>query len=223
MPTQASHEKAQCTMQGESKKQDWTMARNYLKLVNPGDMLVVQLKHNRVGRIGEVVRKKVEDSQWNPTVPPTEESPSGHLGRRIAVRWDLNVGPMNPDTVVLLPKPDRLPMHVAQPTICPLEPKIFERVKESMKYEGNWVGLQGRFDYERSLSDFIATYPHRLQDDLMPFPNAKVRENAFPDKTRSDVLLIDGKGTPVVVECKEGAPTLEHLKQLRRYMNHVRK
>jgi hypothetical protein len=208
---------------GKSERQDWTMARNYLKQINVGDAVVVQLKDNRVGRIGEVVRKEVEDSQWNPTVQPSRARPSGHHGRRIAVRWDLNIGPMNPDVVVLLPKKNRFPMHVARPTICPLEPRIFERVKKAMLDEANWVGLHGRFDYERSLSDFIATYPHRLQDDLMPFPNTKIRENAFPDKTRSDVLLIDSKGTPVVVECKQGAPTLEHLKQLRRYMNHVRK
>lgn len=211
------------TMNGSSPRQDWTMARNYLKHINPGDMLVVQLKHNRVGRIGEIVRKEVEDSQWNPTVPPSKDHPSGHHGRRIAVRWDLTIGPVNPDTVVLLPAAGRLPMHLARPTICPLEPRVFGRIRRAMTNEANWVGLQGRFDYERSLSDFIATYPHRLQDDLMPFPSAKVRENAFPDMTRSDVLLIDGKGTPVVVECKQGAPTLEHVRQLRRYMKHVRK
>lgn len=210
-------------MDGKPERQDWTMARNYLKRINPGDMVVVQLKHNRVGRIGEVVRKEVEDSQWNPTVPPSRERPSGHHGRRIAVRWDLNTGPMNPDVVVLLPKECRFPMQVARPTICPLEPRVFERIKKAMTDETNWVGLQGRFDYERSLSDFVATYPHRLQDDLMRFPNAKVRENAFPDKTRSDVLLIDGEGTPVVVECKQGAPTLDHVKQLHGYMKRVQK
>jgi RecB family endonuclease NucS len=47
----------------------------------------------------------------------------------------------------------------------------------------------------------------------MPHPEAKVRENAFPDKTRSDVLLVDREGTPVVVECKQGAPTLANISQ----------
>lgn len=38
-----------------------------------------------------------------------------------------------------------------------------------------------------------------------------------------DVLLIDESGTPVVVECKQDAPTLSHLKQLRAYMGQVAK
>jgi RecB family endonuclease NucS len=92
-----------------------------------------------------------------------------------------------------------------------------------MRDKANWVGLHGRFDYERSLSDYIATYPHRVEDDLMPYPDAKVREHAFPDKSRSDVLLIDGDDIPVVVECKQGAPTLENINQLRGYMKHVQK
>jgi hypothetical protein len=211
------------TMEGKARKPDWTMARKYLARIEPGDMLVVQLKENRVGRVGEVVRKEVDDDQWNPTVPPSKERPSGRLGRRIAVRWDLTTGPTDADTVVLLPKFSRLPMHVARPTICPLDWKIFNGITKAMQDKANWVGLQDRFDYERSLSDYIATYPHRVEDDLMPYPDAKVRENAFPDKSRSDVLLIDRDGIPVVVECKQGAPTLENINQLREYMKHVQK
>jgi len=37
------------------------------------------------------------------------------------------------------------------------------------------------------------------------------------------VLLIDEIETPVVVECKQGSPTLAHLKQLRAYMAKVQK
>jgi len=211
------------TMEGKARKPDWATARNYLKRVKPGDMLLVQLKHNRVGRVGEVVRKEVDDKQWNPTVPPNKKYPLGHHGRRIAVRWDLNIGPTDPDTVVSLPKAARLPSNLALGTIRELDSKTFSRITKAMGDKANWVGLQGSFDYERSLSDYIATYPHRVEDDLMPYPDAKVRENAFSDKTRSDVLLIDGYGIPVVVECKQGAPTLENIDQLRGYMKKVRK
>jgi len=38
-----------------------------------------------------------------------------------------------------------------------------------------------------------------------------------------DVLLIDEHGTPVVVECKQDAPIVNHLKQLRAYMAQVQK
>ena len=40
----------------------------------------------------------------------------------------------------------------------------------------------------------------------------------FPDGSRSDVLLIDERNTPVVVECKQGTPTLDDIGQLRNYM-----
>ncbi len=91
-----------------------------------------------------------------------------------------------------------------------------------MRDENNWVGLQRRFISERSLSDYIAAYPDRLEDGLLPYPNAKVREKVFPDGTRSDVLLIDKNETPVVVECKQGEPTLKNVKQLRGYMKNVK-
>jgi len=180
------------------------------------------MKDNRVGRVGEVVRKEIGDDQWNPTVPPSRDHKFGGKGRRILVRWNLNIGPGSPDTVVLLPVSSRLTGTKLRLTICELDSKIFERIVRAMEDEANWVSLQGRFDYERSLSDYIATYPHRLEDNLMPYPDQKVREKVFDDKTRSDVLLIDRDGTPVIVECKQGAPTLEHIQQLGGYMKHVR-
>lgn len=211
-------------MEGKTRRgPDWTMAKNCLTTIKPGDVVLVQLKHNRVGGIGEVVRTEVDDKQWDPTVPPSKEKPSGRLGRRILLRWELNIGPNNPDTVVLLPTSSQLPSNVRLGTIRKLDSKTFSRIKKAMEDKDNWVGLQGRFDYERSLSDWIATYPHCLEDGLMPYPDAKVREKTFPDGTHSDVLLLDRDGTPVVVECKQDAPTLKNIKQLRGYMRHFRK
>lgn len=211
------------TQHGETDERGWSIARSRFKSVEKGDFVLVQLKGNCVGRIGEVVRKKGGDNQWDPTVPPSKEHPFGQMGRRIEVRWDLNVGPIDADTVISLPASKRLPTYAVRPTISELESKTFNSVVKAMKDEANWVGLQGRFEYERSISDYVATYPHRLEDDLMPYPNAKIREKAFSDKTRSDVLLIHRDETPVVVECKQGAPTLENIQQLRGYMKHVKK
>jgi hypothetical protein len=207
------------TLEGKTDDKGWAVARKAIKCIAPGDMIVVQLRNHRVGRIGEVVRKAIGDNEWNPTVPPSKEHPFGGKGRRIEVRWDLNVGPTDPETVVLLPTCSRLAL--VRPTICRIDPKAFDCVVKAMKDDANWVGLHGRFDRERSLSDYIATYPFRLEDNLMPYPDKKVRENAFDDNTRSDILLIDKNGTPVVVECKQGAPTMENIRQLRGYMNHI--
>ena len=79
------------------------------------------------------------------------------------------------------------------------------------------------FDYEAALSGYIAAYPHRLEDGLLPYPNERLRERVFSDGTRLDVLLMDKDGIPVVVECKQGSPSSKDLRQLRGYMKHIRK
>lgn len=209
-------------MEGKSQNQGWTRARNALKRIKPGDLILVQLRNHRVARVAEVVRAEIWDNQWKPTVPPTKADPAGGKGRLIEVRWNLNVGPDDTNTVVLLPASSRLPANVLRPTICELDSKTFDYVVKAMKDENNWVGLQRRFISEQSLSDYIAAYPDRLEDGLLPYPNAKVREKVFPDRTRSDILLIDKNETPVVVECKQGEPTPKNVNQLRGYMKNVK-
>jgi Endonuclease NucS len=216
------------TLRGKSKgekggEKGWSEAKNALNKINNGDWILVQLAHNRVGRIGEVVRKQVGDNQWAPLVPPSREEPDGEMGRRILVRWDLTVGPSDAEMVVTLPPPSRLPMKVVRPTIRQLDPATFQLVRQAMKSEANWVSLLSQFEYERSHSDYIGTYPHRLEDGLQPYPSVKVREKVFSDRSRSDVLLIDQREKPVVVECKQGAPTLDHIGQLRHYMQQIQK
>jgi RecB family endonuclease NucS len=85
------------------------------------------------------------------------------------------------------------------------------------------VGLFGKFGYEQALSDYIANYPHYLEENLTPFPNSKIRERLFKDKTRADVLLIDKYNIPVIVECKQNAPTKEDIEQLKKYLRHLSK
>src|SRR5260370_24699228 len=82
----------------------------------------------------------------------------------------------------------------------------------------NWVGLQGHFGYEEALSDYIALYPHRLEDGLLPHPSLKIREKVFRDRSRLDVLLIDKDGSAVIVECKQQSPTVKDVAQLRHYL-----
>ena len=71
------------------------------------DMVVVALRGNRVGRIGEITSKFVDDDYWNPLVLAGPELPDGENGRRVQVRWDLTVGPDNQDLVVQLPEDHR--------------------------------------------------------------------------------------------------------------------
>jgi hypothetical protein len=207
---------------GGKKKRGWTVSRNALKRMQKEDWIVVQLKNHRVGRVGQVVGKKIEDGQWNPLVPRTKAEPVGEMGRRINVRWSLDIGPFDPEMVIKLPDSKHLSPGSARQTIAEIDRVTFESIRKAMNDENNWRSLLSKFPHETSLSDYVASYPHRLEDGLQPYPSEKVREKVFEDGSRSDVLLIDKNEAPVVVECKQGTPTVQHVRQLRGYMRHLR-
>jgi hypothetical protein len=171
-----------------------------------------------VGRLGYVTGKSVGDDEWSPLVPKNKDYPHGEMGRRILVRWDLTVGPESQDLVVALPAASRFNSGELRPTLGQIRSHSIEDLVGALNDPANWVGLLTHFDYERALSGYIAAYPHRLEDGLLPHPIERVRERIFKDKTRSDVLLTDRNGLPVIVECKQGNPTIDAIKQLRHYM-----
>jgi RecB family endonuclease NucS len=134
----------------------------------------------------------------------------------------LRCGPDDRDLVVALPEGSQFNGGELRPTISQIRSQSLKRLRATMNDSTNWVGLS-HFKYEKALSDYIAAYPHHLEEGLVPYPNAKVREKVFTDRTRLDVLLLDRKEKPVIVECKQGAPTPDNLRQLRAYMKLLRK
>jgi hypothetical protein len=201
----------------------WHKARATLLRIAVGDLVVVALKGNRVARLGQVTEIHIENDEWNPLVPVSKENPAGQMGRRIYVRWDLTCGPEDRDLVVALPEGERFTSGELNATVAEIRSRTLKQLQASMNEPTNWVGLLAHFKYEKALSDYIAAYPHHLEDGLVQYPNAKVREKVFTDRTRLDVLLLDRKERPVVVECKQGAPTTDNLKQLRGYMKLLRR
>jgi hypothetical protein len=201
----------------------WTRARSAIKRIKVGDFVVVSLRGHRVGRLGEVTGKAIEDHEWNPLVPKTKQHPDGEMGRRIFVRWDLTLGPDSRDDVVLLPTECRLSSGELRPTIAEIKSRSLDQLKGAMQDEANYESLLSHFDYEKALSGYVATYPHHLEDGLTIHPDLKVRENTYSDRTRSDVILLDRRNHTVVVECKQGPPTVEAIQQLRRYLAHIKK
>jgi RecB family endonuclease NucS len=125
--------------------------------------------------------------------------------------------------VVRLPREVRLTGAKLRLTLCGLTAESFHRIERAMDDDENWESILPQFDYERSLSDFIVSSPHRLEDGLVPYPSAKAREMVFQDQSRLDVLLLDHDQHPVVVECKQGTPRIEDIKQLRGYMRNAQK
>lgn len=61
-----------------------------------------------------------------------------------------------------------------------VQSQTLEAVRTDMNDPTNWVSLLGSFRYEKALSDYIANYPNRLEDGLLPHPNSKIRERV-PD------------------------------------------
>lgn len=203
-------------------RRDWSLARRYLLQVSPEDKVIVQLKNWRVGRIGTVLRKQIEDNEWNESVP-SQGGDRGEMGRRIQVRWDLTTGRLTPDFVVELPPETRPNPRIWRLTLSPVPDGAFQKMERAFRDENNWVSLIPGFASERALSEYISASPHLLEDGLVPYPSASARELVFPDRTRLDVLLLDPNGDIVIVECKQGAPTIQNIAQLRGYMRNAEK
>ena len=209
---------------GDNPK-SWSIARNAIKSMAIGDNVVVALKDNRVGRIGQIIKKVIEDNKWAPLVPPNvaiKDMRYGAMGRRILVRWELATGPDKQDLVVQLPEGNRFNSGELRPTVAKISSMKVGQLRGLMNDPKNWVNLLGKFGYEKALSDYIGTYPNRLEDGLLPYPYRKTRENRFEDGSRSDVLLVDRSNRAVVVECKQHSPSVDDIKQLRRYMKRLR-
>lgn len=204
---------------GAHEPRGWCTARNALKKLSVGDSVIVTLAGNRVGRIGQITGLKLSDADWNPLVPRRPGLPDGELGRRIEVRWDLTCGPDDRDAVVHLPPALRLSGASLRLTIARLNSQSEQSLRRAMNDPTNWVRLGAGFKYERSLSDYISAFPHRLEDGLVVHPDAKIRERVFKDKTRLDVLLMDRSERPVIVECKQHAPSVADIRQLRHYLD----
>lgn len=193
----------------------WTQARNRLREMNVGDSIVAMLPGGRIGRVGEIVRVKADDMYWDPVVQPSNDFPSGENGRRIEVRWNLSLGPSDPNVVVLLPPGRR---DFGQHAISSIRLNDFDFICETMKDRNAWVSLHSTFNLEKALSDYIAMHPHRLSDDLITHPSLPVREYRVSDRSRIDVVLQDSQGVPVLVECKQNGAESDHIRQLSRYM-----
>jgi hypothetical protein len=196
----------------------WRRVRAAMLQVDIGDYVVVALRGHRVGRLGQVTGKAINDEQWNPVVPPDSDSSVGEMGRRIFVRWEMTTGPDSRDMVVQLPSDAQLSTGELRPTLAQIRSVTLPKLRKIMNDPVNWVGLLTHFDYERALSGYIAAYPHRLEDGFLPHPSERVRERIFKDQSRSDVLLLDRNGVPVIVECKQGQPSLADIAQLRNYI-----
>lgn len=199
----------------------WNVARNCLNNMNIGDYVVVALGNRRVGRIGRITRPAVGD-EWDPFVLPGEEHKHGELGRRILVRWELDMGPSDFDLVVQ--RPPKLG-SLGQGTVFRSH-KLLERWEEFIEEMGdpsNWVSLHGTFKREEAISDYIAEHPHRLEDGLIPHPTKKRREMKFKNGERADVMLMDKKQKTVIVECKQHSPSVGNIEQLQGYMQQYKK
>ena len=203
----------------EKKDHGWSTAKNALQKIKKDDLIIVALPGCRIGRIGKVLEKKFGDEDWNPLIPGDSERKEGYMGRRIYVHWEMEHAPDSPDLVVQLPEG-----NMGRGTLTRVKKHPIKWFRKVIENRANWVGMVGRFGYEKALSDYIAHFPHRLKDGLEVHPNQQIREKVFDDASRADVLLIERENRKaVIVECKQESPKEEDVKQLRHYQKKYRK
>jgi hypothetical protein len=201
------------------RARDWIVARNALKEMQNGDLIVVALPGCRIGRIGKVLDMRVEDKGWDHLIDgDPDDWKNGYMGRRIFVHWELENAPDSADLVVQLPEG----VNMGRGTLARVHHHPVEWFREVIANPANWVGMVSDFPYERALSDYIAKYPGRLKAGLELYPNQKVREKVLRYGSRADVLLRDSDGKPVIVECKRESPGQEAVRQLRRYISRMK-
>lgn len=70
-----------CRLEGASPFKGWSLIRNCLKRMHPEDKIVVQLRSNRIARVGAIVRLAIGDVDWRSFVPIDEGHPRGEMGR----------------------------------------------------------------------------------------------------------------------------------------------
>ena len=145
------------------------------------------------------------------------------MGRCVDVRWDLATGPLGPQFAIELPPEVRPNNRIWRPTISKMSRSAFESIERAAKNEDHWASIVPGFAKERAMSEFISVSPHLLEDGLRPYPSKAARELVFVDGSRLDVLLLDRDNSVVIVECKQGAPTIADIRQLRGYMDNARK
>lgn len=211
-------------LHGETNSEyGWPETRELLKKIKVGDRIIVALPDNRVARIGEVVRLAIDDNSWNPLVPPSTDLPDGEMGRRILVRWDLECGPSSLDYIVKLPENSRFNGYEIRKALAQIKSIPISDIENAMRDKDNWISVNPKFTYEKSISDYIAAFPHLLEEGLTQYPYSKIREKKFEDGTRLDVLLIDSNDTPIIVECKQHSPYKDDIDQLNHYMTSFEK
>jgi len=57
----------------------WSAARKAINNMAIGDLVVVALHGHRIGRLGEITGKAINDDEWNPLVPPGPQLPDGEM------------------------------------------------------------------------------------------------------------------------------------------------
>jgi hypothetical protein len=109
-------------LQGKTEgRYSWKRTRKALSKMKQGDRILVALRGHRVARIGTILALKVDDKLWNPFVPKGPGSKYGEKGRRIEVKWDMELGPEDRELVIKLPEECRLSSGELRPTIAKIK------------------------------------------------------------------------------------------------------
>jgi RecB family endonuclease NucS len=190
----------------------------------------------RLGPIGQVVRARVSDAEWEPTVSKGEYSPSGsELGRRIELAW-VEQGNLPYGKAAVIPKQAQRGGGEAKHTIEELSEDRFALLKSFIADPANWTDLPTDQELEVAEAEeeataganvaglemlvrrFLAKNLGLIEDGLRPHPDFPDIEEYITDVGRLDLFCQDRTGAPVIVELKAKELTDQALGQIVRYL-----
>ena len=232
-------------LEGPTEKTSWDIARARAQEVEVGDIVIPYLMRYRFGIPGEVVRIAISDSEWKPTVAKggyRRNLDDAELGRRIELKWlEKDVPP--PDKVALVPVGMRTSGGEVKQTIERLRSERYARFTEIIGNPSNWIvyePLNVNLDVaesnaeeesepstepdpeklvvqETQIRSIFAKNLQRIESGLVKHPDfAKLEEVTF-DLGRLDILCVDSKNRPTIIELQLGYLDDGHIGKICRY------
>jgi hypothetical protein len=230
-------------LEGDTDSSGWDIARSKAQRIAVGDIVIPYLLRYRLGVPGEVTKLAISDAEWSPTVPKggyASNPDEAELGRRIEVKW-LTEGAPPSGKIAVVPQHDRTSGGEAKQTIDgPLNPQRYSRIIQIIRDSANWIDYEPTGQPKATTSDedappstefkpgnlvmqetlvrsILARNLRIIEAGLKPHPDFGRMEEVSFDLGRFDILCIDERGCPTVIELQLGYLDDGHIGKLCRY------
>lgn len=225
--------------EGDTDVSGWRWARDCMRKMQPGELVIPYLQQWRVGPVGVIKKVHLADEDWNPTVAKgdyTQNPLEAELGRRIDVEWRSEGMPPG-GMGALIPPEKRLRRPDALSTIEELKPDRFDELVKILGDPQNWTKIGGSPEevveilpadppelslLEETLKQVLIRNLGLIEPGLSPHPDYPGVAEVMTDVGRIDLFCIDKDKNFVVIELKVGPASDHAVGQITRYMGWVK-